>query len=348
MAKSPSLFLKSKTFYRFLFSACLFSVAASSPVVAQTEASFEKPVAEASVKTFNFGRVSQGKLVEKSFSLKNSGNAPLKIEGVHADCGCTAAKLKKKTLSPGESTDINITFDTDGFSGEKKKSVRVYTNDPLNRSISFSLSGRIISEVEVSPRRVSFKNLDLKSIGSSKKRLRVNLERGKNLKVLSASSRSPHVLIEKIGEQDFEISLDSTTPSGVFKSNISIKTTSKDHPIVTVPVFAVVRGALYFEPVDLSFGLLEGPLQSGISKTARLVNSSGKKITIKSIEADEKKYKVSWQALAGTDDLEVTVELKEGLIGNLHKPISLLTDYSDESQNSLELPVFGIISKKGS
>ncbi len=98
---------------------------------------------------YDFGTVEQGTIVKHSFIITNTGGDVLKINHVNASCGCTAAKPDKSELSPGESTNINVQFNTNGRKGKQRKSVYVNTNDPENGKLELKIYGVIVkSEAE--------------------------------------------------------------------------------------------------------------------------------------------------------------------------------------------------------
>jgi hypothetical protein len=97
---------------------------------------------------YDFGSVEQGTLVEHTFVISNTGGDALKIRNVSASCGCTAAKPEKSELAPGESTNINVQFNTKGRSGKQRKSVYVDTNDPEHSRLELKIYG-VIKKPEI-------------------------------------------------------------------------------------------------------------------------------------------------------------------------------------------------------
>ncbi len=84
------------------------------------------------VKEYNFGTVIQGEKVAYSFKFTNVGGSDLIINNVKASCGCTTPSWTKKPISPGENGFIEIVFNSQGRSGEQKKSVKVFANTQPN------------------------------------------------------------------------------------------------------------------------------------------------------------------------------------------------------------------------
>ena len=93
---------------------------------------------------YNWGEVPRGEHVKYNFVVSNVGGDLLKIEDVKASCGCTAAKPEKADLAPGESTNINVDFNSTGRSGEQTKFITVKTNDPDKSEIRFKLTGVVV------------------------------------------------------------------------------------------------------------------------------------------------------------------------------------------------------------
>ena len=70
------------------------------------------PKLEVSTSVWDFGQKWAGEKAETTITLRNVGDAPLRIEKVKTSCGCTAASMKKKLLEPGESEEVKITYST--------------------------------------------------------------------------------------------------------------------------------------------------------------------------------------------------------------------------------------------
>jgi len=96
---------------------------------------------------WNFGRIKQGEVVTHEFVFKNEGTAVLKVNRVSTSCGCTAALVSEKELSPGREGRLKVTFDSRGYSGKVIKYVYFESNDPKSPQIELSL----LVEVEVPP-----------------------------------------------------------------------------------------------------------------------------------------------------------------------------------------------------
>ncbi len=78
---------------------------------------------------FDFGEVTEGDEIKKSFIVENSGDKGLIIEGINSACSCTIVSIESYNLKPKEKTNLNITYDTKGkYPGKDEESVYIISN----------------------------------------------------------------------------------------------------------------------------------------------------------------------------------------------------------------------------
>ena len=95
---------------------------------------------------YNFGTIVQGDKVSHNFEIYNKGNAELRILDVRASCGCTAATPAKTNLLPGDSTELNVVFNSHGKMGTQNKIVYIKSNDPSNAVYNIKFNGNVVSD----------------------------------------------------------------------------------------------------------------------------------------------------------------------------------------------------------
>lgn len=96
--------------------------------------------------SYDMGDIKQGEKATRIYTIKNEGAGTLKISDVRASCGCTAAKPKKNELAPGESTEMEVTFNSTGRMGKQDKTVYIETNDPANKSLQVTFTANVLDE----------------------------------------------------------------------------------------------------------------------------------------------------------------------------------------------------------
>lgn len=87
------------------------------------------PQMEFAEKTHDFGRITEGDVVTKVFTFKNTGEAPLIISNATSSCGCTVPSYPKdKPIAPGESGEIEVKYNSRGKKNQDNKVVRITAN----------------------------------------------------------------------------------------------------------------------------------------------------------------------------------------------------------------------------
>jgi hypothetical protein len=86
--------------------------------------------------THNFGRINEGSRVTTTFKFTNTGPNPLIISDARGSCGCTVPVWPKHPIQPGESDEIEVTFNSEGKTGEQQKMVTIVANiEPSTREL---------------------------------------------------------------------------------------------------------------------------------------------------------------------------------------------------------------------
>ncbi len=202
----------------FLFIAfCLVSINALSE--------FKKAQIEFSEPVYNFGTVREGFKVVHSFDFTNSGNADLVIQRVVPACGCTTSSIDNEKIKPGDSATISVELDTTGFSGNKTKRVRIYTNDFDSPISTVTLAGVILKDIETSPKSIVFGKFPKSKIKERGiKKLKIKTIKG--VKFLKIDKIPNFVTVSKIkqtkSEVLFEVKIKNAINLGSFRDKIVI------------------------------------------------------------------------------------------------------------------------------
>lgn len=86
------------------------------------------PVIEFDKMEHDFGSIDQSGKATHTFKFKNTGEADLIIQEAKGSCGCTVPDYPKQAIKPGESGEIEVSFDPQGRPGTQMKNVTVKTN----------------------------------------------------------------------------------------------------------------------------------------------------------------------------------------------------------------------------
>lgn len=125
-----------------IFSATLFFMTAS--LVAAPELTVEPD-------SHSFGKYPANQEKKHSFTLRNSGDEILKIEKIRHTCGCSAAKIEKTELKPGETTQLEAAILPESIGGPFSKGIFIHSNAKMQRIKMITLSGESVPLVTVLP-----------------------------------------------------------------------------------------------------------------------------------------------------------------------------------------------------
>lgn len=100
----------------FAFVAFFATLAAAQPVMALDKAEVD------------YGTIAQGSDPLRKVKFKNTGTEPLIIKNAVGSCGCTVPNFKREPIMPGETSEIEIRYDTQRI-GSINKMVTITTNE---------------------------------------------------------------------------------------------------------------------------------------------------------------------------------------------------------------------------
>lgn len=94
-----------KTFFLSFLAVVVLACSAGAQQAAGSDAALSFPELE-----FNFSKIPQGKPVYHQFQVVNNSKEPVKIENVHASCGCTTPEWSRDAIAPGATAIIKVGY----------------------------------------------------------------------------------------------------------------------------------------------------------------------------------------------------------------------------------------------
>jgi hypothetical protein len=101
-------------------------------------------------RSHDFGRVSRGTLVTKSFVIRNAGTAPLAIEGMQFSTPGMRARVAS-SIAPGASAELRVEWDTQQYTRDAEGEALLVLNDPEMPRLVLTMTGFVVSPIEVEP-----------------------------------------------------------------------------------------------------------------------------------------------------------------------------------------------------
>ena len=89
-----------------------------------SEKSEEKFISISTLKQLiDIGTIKEGEIIQKTFQITNSSEETIELDTPTIPCDCNKIEIEKLKLKPGETTNVNISFNSKGYKGKTVKSV---------------------------------------------------------------------------------------------------------------------------------------------------------------------------------------------------------------------------------
>lgn len=88
----------------------------------------KKPKLQLTDYIYEFKGIEPNKNYVGSSIIKNTGNNTLKILEIGTGCGCTQASISKNTIFPGDTCQLNFTYNTQNKQGFQEEFICIYAN----------------------------------------------------------------------------------------------------------------------------------------------------------------------------------------------------------------------------
>lgn len=93
----------------------------------------------------DFGNIIEGTYAKHTFKFTNTGDKPLVLKNVQAQCGCTSPTWPKSPIMPGDTSSVSAVFNSRGYGGNNfHKSVTVTTNMEKDGVIVLFIKGHVL------------------------------------------------------------------------------------------------------------------------------------------------------------------------------------------------------------
>jgi hypothetical protein len=296
---------------------------------------------------FDIGTIKKGLKKDFSFKLSNKGQAPLKAF-IRPECGCMTV-APQMDLAPGESRDVDVSFDSSDFLGKTDRIIYVVSNDPDNPTMTLHMSVFVMPTYRFlgkSPVIVADENS-----GTGDFYLTFNGVEPYGVKSVDIAGFNGDATWEdwegslpdpEMGEgtkarkgYHITVKTSSKLPPGRSPATLFVTTDSKEFPVLQFQVYA--QKGIVASPDELFLGETKGP------KSAKLqVSRPGREFKILSAECSSPNIKLTFKP--GKDNEEWILDAEydgKGPIGDYNPVITLRTD--DPKQPTVKIQVIGTI-----
>jgi hypothetical protein len=110
-----------------------------------------QPKVEANDTTYPFGEMTLGDTGKHEFTIKNLGEAPLKLAKGKSTCKCTIPFVADKDVPPGGEVSVTLEWVPKALDLEFRQTATIWTNDPDHPSVELTVSGLVLPECLQTP-----------------------------------------------------------------------------------------------------------------------------------------------------------------------------------------------------
>ena len=161
------------------------------------------PILQFDEKLHDFGKINEDdETATTVFTFKNTGNSPLVINRAVASCGCTNPVFPEQPITPGNTGEIKVTYNTVGRPNAFQKTITIYSNDAVNPIQVLTIKGDVV---------VSVKNPEL-SFPRNMKGLRLSKTQISILDAKTGSIRSERIDMINTNSKPVSISFSKIPP----------------------------------------------------------------------------------------------------------------------------------------
>jgi hypothetical protein len=181
-----------------------------------------------------------------TLTVRNDGQAELKLTKITTNCGCTHVQPTSAVVAPGKSVDLKIDYNTKGKQDLVHSSVVIESNDPAHPKLEFPISGIVKRAVRRDPLAgINIRTLETKPGLTSTVKLENATDDPMQLKLVSCSIPWLDVKIdEQTPGRVFQVTARTAKPlhAGVTHGELVFSTGLQREPEYTVEAMVQIVG----------------------------------------------------------------------------------------------------------
>ncbi len=216
----------------------------------------------------DFGEIAQGSVVKFTFTIKNTGDAPLEINA-RPSCGCVVPKYDR-VIEPGQEGALEAQLSTAGFRGLQNKTIQVTTNDPDNPSLTLRLTANIRTAIEVRPSETIQMRLSANAPTVQEVEIVANTEEPLEIQQVSVPAPYAKAEVQKIDDKRAKIIITVNPDAPVGRSNLLVMARTNLSAMPQVTINVVCEKGIIVTPTTVFFGAINSATPLPIERVVML------------------------------------------------------------------------------
>ena len=296
-------------------------IAATTPTI-QTAPQTGTPGIQVEPAKLDLGELPEGALAPFTYTIRNTGDAPLQILDIKPTCGCTNVEMTEKTIPPGQSANLTGSFNTQARVGRQLKSIILTTNDPSHKTLNLEFTAHVYQDIAVEPTYLMLGTV-LRQTGIEKRiRIRAWTDPPLEIKKIRVVEENQPIEVKLLDRKvdlregdiastgplttiDLSVTVPKGAPITILGGKIELQTNDKNKPSLWIPFQGRISGDVYANPTRVYFGAAEPGVT--LTKVVTLTSRSEQPFAIESL--DPGKYGVTMKPLTQGEQVVHQIEL---------------------------------------
>ncbi len=232
------------------------------PLQAVAEPSTESaaPLIEIPHPEHHAGTVVRGEAVSAVYTIRNSGNADLRLVKADGHCSCISTSILHPVIPPGEEGGVEVTFIGQDVVGETSRVIELTSNDPQNRLTRLMFTARVEVPFGFETGALALGTIHYQAVEAVSGRAVILVRDPADTELAGLESTSPHItarLVDSGGTMDghqrleIEISALPGLSTGPLKETITATAASGGPPPATLNITGLITGDVEVTPDHL-------------------------------------------------------------------------------------------------
>jgi hypothetical protein len=231
-------------------------------------------------RTHTFGTVKQGETITRTFVIRNTGSAPLKIARMELSERGITARIKPM-IPPGEEGQITVRWDTGRLKGDVSGEVVLHPEDPAQPPVVLLLEGVVKPALEVLPSRAVF--LSVFKGESKEQTVTIINNEVRPFAITRLEPRGQHFFadlraVDPGKVYQLVVRVAPETPPGRYSEALDVHTNQAERSPIKIAVNVLVKTELYVFPDTVDFGTVN---LADLARTPSLIESTTQTVLVK-------------------------------------------------------------------
>jgi hypothetical protein len=299
----------------------------------------------------SFERVQAGAVIERNYTLRNEGGAPLRLIKADMTPPLRPTRLAG-TIAPGAEALLTFRLDTSRLSGIYEGEIILDTDDPERPELHLTFTGQVTPQIEFSPQPMFF----VSAVRGEAKTASIEIinHQAEPLEITAINNPSTRFTTEletvEPGQRyRLTLSMAGDGIGGKRSETITLRTSSARYPQLRIAANTLLKERVYTAPETLDFGLIPAtalepgsPQQGMLEQTLMVYQANGRNFELQA-SSDQPYVRIDARRAMSGGQYQLQVRLQPGLIsgGILKGTIRLTTN--DPEFPQMEVPFSAIL-----